>query len=359
MLNIKTSTLLASGFLLLVLFSGCSSSKSSKSSKTSDSSKSSDSIQVTKIWDQGAHHAFTDLIRFNGAFYCTFREGTAHVSGWDGKARVLRSTDGKAWNSIALLSMDNRDVRDPKISLSPDNRLMVLMDVEAHDKGQIISRKPYVSFSDKAGNNFSSPTESAVDPKMVSASDWIWRVTWNKGEGYGIDYQVNGLFLMKTKDGSSFEKVSKINLGGNPNESTIRFDKNNKMYVVIRREEADRMGILATSNPPYQDWKFDTIKQRLGGPNFLFLNDNTLVIGSRLYPSAEMAGQGNTQHKSGVIITDLNGNIKKVIKLPSGGDTSYPGMVIYDGKLWYSYYSSHEGKTAIYLATIPLSQLRS
>jgi len=60
-----------------------------------------------------------------------------------------------------------------------------------------------------------------------------------------------------------------------------------------------------------------------------------------------------------VFVTDLKGNIKKVIELPSGGDTSYPGLVIYDGKLWYSYYSSHEGKTSIYLVTIPLRQLRN
>ena len=33
---------------------------------------------------------------------------------------------------------------------------------------------------------------------------------------------------------------------------------------------------------------------------------------------------------------------------PSGGDTSYPGIVWHDGKLWMSYYSSHEGKARIY-----------
>ena len=38
--------------------------------------------------------------------------------------------------------------------------------------------------------------------------------------------------------------------------------------------------------------------------------------------------------------------------LPSGGDCSYPGMVEHDELLWLSYYSSHEGKTSIYLAQI-------
>lgn len=43
-----------------------------------------------------------------------------------------------------------------------------------------------------------------------------------------------------------------------------------------------------------------------------------------------------------------------MLKLPSGGDSSYPGMVMHNGLLWMSYYSSHEGKTSIYLAKIAL-----
>ena len=37
---------------------------------------------------------------------------------------------------------------------------------------------------------------------------------------------------------------------------------------------------------------------------------------------------------------------------PSSGDCSYPGLVWHDRLLWMSYYSTHEGHTAIYLATV-------
>ena len=40
--------------------------------------------------------------------------------------------------------------------------------------------------------------------------------------------------------------------------------------------------------------------------------------------------------------------------LPSAGDTSYPGLVRKDDTLLVSYYSSHEGSTAIYLAKLDL-----
>lgn len=42
------------------------------------------------------------------------------------------------------------------------------------------------------------------------------------------------------------------------------------------------------------------------------------------------------------------------LPLPRVGDTSYPGIAYYNGLLYMSYYSSHQGKSAIYLAKIEL-----
>jgi hypothetical protein len=47
-----------------------------------------------------------------------------------------------------------------------------------------------------------------------------------------------------------------------------------------------------------------------------------------------------------------NGTMTKLLRLPSGGDTSYPGLVWHNDMLYISYYSSHEGKTCIYLAKV-------
>jgi hypothetical protein len=48
----------------------------------------------------------------------------------------------------------------------------------------------------------------------------------------------------------------------------------------------------------------------------------------------------------------VDGKWEIAATLPSGGDTSYPGMFWEQGEWWLSYYSSHEGKSAIYLARI-------
>ncbi len=51
---------------------------------------------------------------------------------------------------------------------------------------------------------------------------------------------------------------------------------------------------------------------------------------------------------------DLNGPLAPLITLPSDRDCSYAGLVWHEGVLWLSYYSSHEGKSAIYLAKLKI-----
>lgn len=325
--------------------------------------KHQDSIVVTKIWDKSGHQAFTDLIRFKNAFYCSFREGESHVaSASSGKIRILRSTDGDNWKSVALLEINGLDLRDPKLSITPDKRLMITLAGAVFENGVPKVLVPMSSFSDKDGMNFSVPVKATLDPSIKPGHDWIWRVTWHNGIGYGIDYQLKEnakdrttlskdawlVYLMKTTDGKHFENVSKLDVEDLPNESTIRFDKNGKMYVLIGREAKDRMGVLAESSSPYKTWEYNPLTFRLGGPNFIFLNSKKLLIGTRIYDEGP---------STGLYITDLKGNIIKTIKLPSRGDTSYPGMVVFKNRLWVSYYSTHEGKTSIYLAKIPLKML--
>jgi hypothetical protein len=48
------------------------------------------------------------------------------------------------------------------------------------------------------------------------------------------------------------------------------------------------------------------------------------------------------------------GTLTEFLALPSKGDSSYAGLAMHKGLLWVSYYSSHEGKTSIYLAKVKL-----
>lgn len=72
--------------------------------------------EVQKIWDKGSHNAFTDIILFKSHFYCSFREGVSHVpkdTVENGKIRILKSANGKSWESVALIASERYDLRDP------------------------------------------------------------------------------------------------------------------------------------------------------------------------------------------------------------------------------------------------------
>jgi hypothetical protein len=76
------------------------------------------------------------------------------------------------------------------------------------------------------------------------------------------------------------------------------------------------------------------------------LPDGRFIAAVRLYDGAV---------RTSVCQVDvMAGSITELLKLPSAGDTSYAGLVWHDNLLWVSYYSSHEGKTSIYLAKVKL-----
>ena len=46
--------------------------------------------------------------------------------------------------------------------------------------------------------------------------------------------------------------------------------------------------------------------------------------------------------------------LSEFLRLPGGGDCSYPGLVWHDGILWVTYYSSHSDGTKVYIARVRL-----
>lgn len=315
-------------------------------------------VEVKKIWDKGPHNAFTDLIRYKSYFYCTFREGNNHVPkvvADNGKIRVIRSKDGKKWESVALLTDNVYDLRDPKISITPENKLMLIMGGSHYENGKLLGQLPHVSFSDN-GTDFLKPIPVSIEESARTNFDWIWKVTWNGNNGYGVVYQRRAsdnksiARLLVTNDGRSFRNVKELEIEGFPNEATIRFDKDNNMMILIRRDEKKASGMLGISSKPYVDWKWTDLGYRLGGPDFLVYDNDRLIIGTRLYLTGS--------EKMVIYLTNKEGKIRKSVELPSGGnDASYPGLVIYGNCLWISYYSDHEGKTSIYFAKMRLRDL--
>lgn len=298
-------------------------------------------VDVRVIWDRAPHNAFTDLIRFQSRWFCVFREGEAHVSP-DGALRVISSSDGLVWESVARLTSPTSDLRDAKITVTPDGFLM-LTGAEAIPETSGKAHQSLAWFSPD-GREWSERVE------IGDRNFWLWRVTWHRGLAYGIGYgcgpEQGHLRLYQSRDGRHFDTlVSQLGPRGYPNETSIVFAGETALCL-LRRDGESPSAQLGQAKPPYTEWTWQDLGVQIGGPHGLRLPDGRLVAAVRLYDGAVRTSLCWLD-PSAVKLTEF-------LKLPSGGDTSYAGMVWHEDRLWVSYYSSHEGKSRIYLARVKL-----
>lgn len=304
-------------------------------------------VESNRIWDKAPHNAFTDLLRFNDRWYCVFREGSAHVSP-DGAIRVITSKDGEDWESIALVTSPKYDLRDAKLSPTPDGRLML------NGAGMIANAKiRYHSmswFSDDNGHTWDAGHEIG-DPGF-----WLWRAQWHDGHVYSIGYSTERerterkTRLYRSSDGKKFDThVKQLTAPAGCGEDTILFLKDDTALCLLRHETGNKLAQLGKSAPPYTDWQWQDLNLRIGGPNMILLPDGRILAATRLY-----------DRRARTSLSWLNpetGTLTEALTLPSGGDTSYPGLLLHNGLLWVSYYSSHEERTSIYLAKVKVPGL--
>ncbi|GBF19488.1 MULTISPECIES: sialidase family protein [Arenibacter] len=314
-------------------------------------------IKVSKIYSDENYNAFTSLIRFKGDFYCAFRSGERHVYGKDGVIKIITSKDGKAWKDVDQIALKGFDLRDPKLSVTPEGLIMATMGGSIYEGKTLLGGIPHVAFSNPKGTKFSPPKPIRYDANIKSKFDWLWSLTWYEGTGYGgmysrIENKEGGnttlIKLVKTTNGLDYIKVADLEVEGNPNESTIRFLPNGDMLMLIRREQGNKRAYLGQSSPPYTDWSFTESPYFIGGPDFVSIGEGQYIGGGRI-----------NREYTGLVSFGKNGDFREVLKLPSNSDSSYPGFVFENDTLYMSYYSSHETeKTSIYFAEIPLVELK-
>lgn len=317
-------------------------------------------VSVEKVWDAGKHNAFTDLTRWHDRFWITFREADGHVGG-DGKIRVLVSADGAKWESAALVGEEGVDLRDPKFAVTPDDRLQLVLGGSIYDGKTLLGRQPRVAFS-KDGRDWTPPQ------KILTNGEWLWRVTWREGTAYGASYNASTrntaeaqeaakstvpvepgpadwkLKIYNGTDGVKYDgSVTFLDVPGHPNETTLRFLADGRLVALVRREGGSKNGWIGVSDkPPFKKFAWNELDRRIGGPNFIQLPNGQLWAVSRDYLPSAKTKLFRMDEKS--LVPEL--------EFPSGGDTSYAGLLWHDDLLWVSYYSSHEGKSSIYLAKV-------
>lgn len=318
-------------------------------------------VSVERIWGERPHSAFGDLIRFQNRWFCTFREGLRHVAGGnvpedDGQIRVISSPDGQSWRSEALLVEPGIDLRDPHLSITARGQLMLVMGGSVYRQAVYGGRQPRVAFSSD-GRKWTAPQ------RVLREGDWLWRVTWHGGYAWGVAKygapskpepgNPRRQDLVRSRDGIQWEKVHELGVPGG-DETTVRFRKDGTMVALVRRTWGEKnTAMIGHARPPYTDWRWHDAGTFIGGPNFIILPDGSMWAGGRFFKT------DGVKDPVTVLARLTETSYTPVLTLPSSADSSYPGFVFHDGLLWMTYYSSHEGNTAMYLARIRLAGVPS
>lgn len=331
-------------FVLFILCSICS--MNCLQVKAQENENSLTLIKVQKIWDKAPHNAFTDLIRYKDRWFCVFREGKAHNSS-DGSLRIITSTNGEEWETAAQFTSLNSDLREAKITVTPKGKLMLIGTEAYHDK----SVHTHQSSTWLSDDGFKwSKSYKVGHPDM-----WLWKSTWHKGNAYAFGYTIKReplLRLYSSTNGKKFKTLVDLKFNNDwPNETSIAF-KGDSAFCLLRRDGEPNTGKIGTSVPPYTQWKWKDLGIRICGPHMIILPDGRFLAIVRLYDGVTKIRDLRT---SICWINPHSGKITEALKLPSGGDTSYAGIVSHNGILWVSYYSTHEEKTSIYLAQIKIN----
>jgi hypothetical protein len=324
---------------------------------------------IKRIWSEAVHNAFPDLHYFQGRWYVALREGTVHGESGFGRVRIISSADGEKWQSVALFEGFG-DYRHPALSVTPDNRLLVISKFNIYTKaGENDKRR--LKAVDHQEKTHAVVTDGHEDRVAFSADGvrwttmqavrgtqpgcWFWSgVHWHKGIGYAIDRQFGDRStLYRTMDGLNFEPLTKEVPAGN--ESRHAFLPDGTMIAFFRD------GRLASSPPPYQKWALNKTNQQgphsHAGPCLLALPNGEAWAACR-YRGDRQAFDlpANKEFLEGTALFKLVDN-KLVAKLliPGSGDAGYNGMAWRDGFLWLAYNAPSPeagAKSSIFLARI-------
>lgn len=308
--------------------------------------------RLTTIWQASEHNAFTDLVHFKEQWWCTFREASTHTSA-NGTLRILRSSGGDEWQDMGSIGILDADLRDPKLSISPENEL-ILIATAFYTEATPKYRQTY-AWSKCSDNKWSSPL------KIAEQDHWLWRITWHKDKAYGIAYGTapkSGLHwyeISSSLDSFTSQRMTEFD-GSYVNEHGLVFDEQSTAYCLLRRDitpPEQSTGLLGKSTPPYNKWEWVDLGFRIGGPVLQWAPDKKTILAG--YRRHEDPSQWLPQWTE-ISELSLDGNVLKSIDLESGGDCSYPGLALDGNTLKVVYYSSHEGHTKIYCSDITFEQ---
>ena len=318
---------------------------------------------VRRVFHNGEHNAFTDLCRFQGHYYLTFRSCPGgHAVNPSASIIVLSSKDAKTWQQVYRFHVPKRDTRDPHFLIFQE-KLFVYTGTwycgdtapKSYDMNELLG---YATWS-RNGSDWQ-------DPIMLEGTygHYVWRAASYGGKAYLCGRRKHHFArvasrkerdpiiesaLLESDDGLVWRTAGLFQ--ERYGDETAFLFENEGAILAVARSGGGRNAQVLRSKPPYDQWQRTDLDRYLGGPLIAPWGTRYLVGGRRTAPGVELTS----------LCWLVGDQLHEFATLPSGGDTSYPGFVqLSPTRALVSYYSSHEkdasGKTitAIYLAELTI-----
>ena len=315
---------------------------------------------VRRVFHNGEHNAFTDLIRFQGRYFLTFRScPDGHMVHPTASIIILSSKDLKTWEQVHQFSVPMRDTRDPHF-LDFKGRLFVYTGTW-YSGETTLPRSEYDLNKHLGYAAWSTDGKQWKSPVMLEGTfgHYIWKAAQYDGKAYLCGRRKYQFDVRPRGEGPEVESAMLVSEDGlvwktealfqeqRGDETVFQFQADGNVLAIGRRG-SDKAQILR-SQPPYQEWQRKELDRYIGGP-MLVRWGNRWVVG----------GRRNTDRGPKTSLCWLVGDeLHEFAELPSGGDNSYPALLpLSPTRAVMSWYSTHEkdpkGKpiTAIYMADL-------
>lgn len=314
---------------------------------------------IRRVFHNGEHNAFTDLIRFQDQFFLCFRScPDGHGVNASASVIVLTSPNARDWMPIHQFSVAGRDTRDPHFLIFKD-RLFLYTGTwyDSPDKQYDLNEHLGYAVWSSDGKRWSRPI-----PLEGTFGHYIWKASTFDGKAFLCGRRKTHFRVGPKGEGKDVESAMLESNDGliwrhrtlfqetTGDETAFLFEPDGSIMAIGRR--GSHTAQLCLSSPPYQEWIRHDLDRYIGGPLLARWGSRFVVGGRKFTPD-----RGPKTSMCWLI----DGQLSEFAELPSAGDNSYPGFVaLSPSKALMSWYSTHEKDpegqaiTAIYMANLEL-----
>lgn len=328
---------------------------------------------IRRVFHNGEHNAFTDLIRWKDRYWLTFRScPDGHMVHPTASILILSSPDLVEWKQEHRFRVPKRDTRDPHFLSFQDKLFVYTGTWYCGDKSP--ERSEYTLNKHLGYAAWTADGKEWHSPVMLEGTfgHYVWKAASYDGKAYlcgrrnhqfdmtAIGEREGVESAMLESDDGLIWRTRTLFQETKGDETVFLFEPDGRILAIGR---CNPNAQLLQSRPPYTEWRRRDFDRHIGGPMLVKWGDR-YVAGGRKSGEKFVGDRGPKTSLYWLDPEAESGDqfLTEFAELPSAGDNSYPGFIeLSPTRAVISWYSSHEkddagnGITAIYLADLEIT----